>query len=525
MKPGRNDPCPCGSGKKYKHCCSNLSQAATSAQPTSRTPTANEQNHLIALYKAGRYAELENQATLLLQRYPDSGFGWKILSGALMAQGKDALHALQQTAKLLPQDAEVLSNLGDVLAKRELLSEAESCFRRAISLKPTYEDALHNLGTMLVQLGKIDEAEACFRKVLDINPDCIEARVFIAQHKKVGGDDENHKALIQLEQRVQNQSLVLPLKDRLHLQFALGKSYDNIKDADQAFHHYAEGARLKRQTFQYNSSDETRNVDELIRIFDAKTLNRLRGNGDASELPIFVVGMPRSGTTLTEQILASHPEVHGAGELNDLLTITQRNISGVAYPGSLRLLDSTRLASWAIEYLTALRQRAPNAKRISDKLPANFMSIGLIHLMLPNAKIIHVNRNPMDTCLSCYTMLFKDNNVPWSYDLRELGTYYSDYARLMDHWRKVLPEGSFLDIHYEDIVRDREAQSRRLIEYCGLSWDDKCLESHKTERTVKTASILQVREPVYSSSVDRWKRYEKHLRTLLDALGDRAPQN
>lgn len=522
MKPGRNDPCPCESGKKYKHCCSNLSHAGTPAQPAFPVSTANDQNHLIALYKAGRYAELEGQAGLFLKRYPDSGFGWKILSGALMAQGKDALHALQQTAKLLPQDAEVLSNLGDALAKHELLSEAEPCFRRAIALKPQYEDALHNLGVVLIQLGKIEEAENCFLGVLAINPDCIEARYFIAQNKKAKIADENLKALAAIERRVQQQSLALPTKDQIFLHFALGKSYDNIKEAGSAFPHYAQGARLKRQTYQYAPSIDARNVEGLIRIFDAATLNRLRGNGNPSEKPIFIVGMPRSGTTLTEQIIASHPDVHGAGELTDLLTITQRNISGVTYPNNMRRLDQPMLAAWAAEYLTAMSGNNPGAKHITDKLPANFMAIGLIHLMLPNAKIIHVNRNSMDTCLSCFTMLFKDNHVPWSYDLQELGAYYSGYARLMDHWRRVLPAGAFLDIHYEDIVQDRETQARRLIEYCGLEWNDRCLESHKTERTVRTASLLQVREPVYTSSVERWRHYETHLAPLQAALRDLA---
>ena len=523
MKPGRNDPCPCGSGKKYKHCCANLSQVGTSAQPTPQTPTTSEQNHLIALYKAGRYAELENQASLFLQRYSDSSFGWKILSGALMAQGKDALHALQQTAKLLPQDAEVLNNLGDALAKRERLSEAETYFRKAVSLKPQYEDAQHNLGVVCLQLGNIKDAETSFREVLALNPDFIEARYFLAQNQKNRIDDSNLNALIEIERRIQNQSLALSVKDQIYLHFALGKSYDNIKDADRAFHHYAEGARLKRKTYRYDPSSTTRNVDELMRIFNRDTIKRMHGNGNPSEQPIFILGMPRSGTTLMEQIIASHPDVHGAGELTDFPAIAQRNIAGMAYPGNLRLLNQSWLGSWATEYLTALHRRNPNAIRITDKLPANFMSIGLIYLMLPNAKIVHVNRNPMDTCLSCFTVLFQGNNVPWSYDLKELGAYYSDYARLMEHWREVLPEGAFLDIHYEDIVQDRETQTRRLIEYCGLEWDDRCLESHKAERTIRTASILQVREPVYISSVERWRRYEKHLTPLLTALGELAP--
>lgn len=531
MKPGRNDPCPCGSGKKYKHCCSNLSLAGgpSSARNAGRVadiasaPTASEQNQLIALYQSGRYAELEHQAGLLVRRHPGSGFGWKILSAALSSQGKDALHAYQRAAELLPQDAKVLNNLGDLLAKRGRHEEAAVRFGQAISLQADYADALQNLGVTLVQLNRVAEAEACFRKVLETNKDCVEARYFLAQSKKVQPDDENHKALVEIGQRVANKTLALSEPDLLHLNFALGKGYDDMACTDQAFSHFAEGAKLKRRSLQYDSHVESHNVDELIRIFDEARLAGLRGGGNPSETPVFIVGMPRSGTTLTEHIIASHPAVYGAGELPDMHTIARRGISGVIYPGSLRLLNRERLGQWADEYLTALTAHSPDSRRITDKLPANYMLIGLIHLMFPNAKIIHVNRNPVDTCFSCFTNLFANDHVPWSYDFDELGAYYVGYARLMAHWRKVLPKEAFLDVYYEDIVQNREAEAKRMIEYCGLEWNDACLESHKQARPVRTASFLQVRRPVYTSSVERWRRYEKHLGPLLDVLGDLAP--
>jgi hypothetical protein len=237
-------------------------------------------------------------------------------------------------------------------------------------------------------------------------------------------------------------------------------------------------------------------------------------------VPVFVLGMPRSGTTLTEQIIASHPMVHGAGELPDLEAIIQRDVgaTGRPFPYNVAALDGIKLAAWGRDYVAGLQRRAPGARRITDKMPANFLDIGLIYLMLPKAKIIHVSRNPMDTCLSCFMQLFGNNYQEHTYDLAELGRYYSDYARLMEHWRSVLPSGAFLDVRYEDVVRDTESQARRIIDFCGLDWHDDCLDFHRSRRSVRTRSVMQVREPIYKSSVERWRAYEKFLAPLLESL-------
>jgi hypothetical protein len=250
-------------------------------------------------------------------------------------------------------------------------------------------------------------------------------------------------------------------------------------------------------TFSYNAKQTTRQVDEIIRIFSRETIKRLQDAGNTSSTPIFVVGMPRSGTTLTEQIIASHPDVHGAGELADMSIISERNVGQTAgFPHNILALDHQTLKKWADEYVAGLCQRAPNSLHITDKLPGNLLIIGLIHVMLPNAKIIHVSRNPVDTCLSCFMTFFSQGALQQTYDLRELGLYYSDYIRLMNHWRKLLPAGAFLDICYEDIVADQETQAKRLISYCGLEWNNACINFHQTKRTVSTASMMQVRRPI-----------------------------
>jgi len=546
-EPGRNDPCPCGSGKKYKKCCQD--------RPGSHSPTPAECNQLIALYSGGHYPELESQARSLAGRHPDSGFAWKVLGAALQIQGKDSLAALQKAAELLPGDAVAHYNLGNILHERGRLNEAEASYRRALKIepdgadthtnlgktlqdmgrigeaeasyrralqiKPDHAEAHNNLGETLMESGRLDEAEASLRRALQIRPDYVKVRLSLASVRKVKADDENLAALIAADEAAHNSATPLPGEDAVCLHFALGKCHDDIGEYEKAFPHFLEGNRLKRATFDYDPDETARRIDSIMRNFDMATMDRLRG-GDPSHLPVFILGMPRSGTTLVEQIISSYPGVHGAGELPDLKAIMRRNVAGVAFPDSLRLLDRAQLAAWGADYVAGLQRRAPDARRITDKMPANFLAVGLIHLMLPNAKIIHVNRDPVDTCLSCFTQLFKEGQE-FSYDLAELGRYYVDYARLMEHWRRVLPEGAFLDVRYEDIVADQEAQARRLIEYCGLEWNDACLDFHQNKRAVRTASMTQVRQPIYESSVERWRRYKKFLGPLLDALGETTP--
>ena len=414
--------------------------------------------------------------------------------------------------------------LGDIHAELARPELAEAEYNRALSLDPECDDALLGLGHLRMELGHMDKAEDLFQRALEFKPDHLAARIHITQVKKARKGDRNFAALLEEEKR----SAQLSENRRMSLHFALGKCYDDTGDYAKAFPHFMAGCKMKRAKLAYDPANAERQFAGLMEIFDRAALERLRGAGDPSALPVFVLGMPRSGTTLTEQIIASHPDVHGAGELHDLLRIAERNIAGmttaIPFPDNLRALDRQTLAAWGAEYAAGLKQRAPEAERITDKMPANYFAVGLIHLMLPNAKIIHVNRNPVDTCLSCYTRLF-NRKQEHTYDLAELGRYYVQYARLMQHWRNVLPAGAFLDVKYEDIVADQEAQARKLIAYCGLEWNEACLDFHNTKRSIRTASVTQVRQPIYTSSVERWRHYEEFLGPLLDALGDLAPRH
>ena len=256
-------------------------------------------------------------------------------------------------------------------------------------------------------------------------------------------------------------------------------------------------------------ADRDAQVDDIVSTYSPALLSRLRGTGCQSERPVFIVGMHRSGSSLVEQILASHPLVHGAGERRHMARIAA-TLGSETEPDRLEALGET--------YVGALPDHG--ATRVIDKTPGNFERLGLIRLILPKARIIHCHRDPLDSCLSCFKTLFQEGNG-YSYDLAELGHYYRSYQRLMDHWREVLP-GDVLDVAYEDVVEDLETMARRLVEFCGLPWDDACLEFHETDRPVQTASAAQVRKPIYKTAVGRWRRYESHLNALMKALDGKA---
>ncbi|MDH4215494.1 MAG: sulfotransferase [Gallionella sp.] len=446
------------------------------------------------------------------------------LAKALQAQEnlQAAEAAALQALKIGADNPKAHALMGGIYTELTHPDLAEKEYAEALRLDPECDDALLGLGHLYTELGKMDKAEDMFQQALKFQPDNLAARVHIARVKKVKTGDENFAALLEEENRLPD----LSDNRKMSLHFALGKCYDDTKDYDHAFPHFIAGCKLKRAKLSYDAAAAGRQFAALMEILDRDTIDRLRGAGDPSARPIFVLGMPRSGTTLTEQIIASHPDVFGAGELQDLLRIAHRNITGttdpIVFPDNFRSLDHATLTAWGAEYVSSVTRRAPDAKHITDKMPANFFAVGLIHLMLPNAKIIHVRRNPVDNCISCFTNLFK-RAQEFTYDLGELGEYYVRYAHLMEHWRNVLPMGAFLDVQYEDIVADQEAQARRLIDYCGLEWNDACLDFHNTERPIRTASVVQVRQPIYNTSVERWRHYEKFIGPLLEALGDLVP--
>jgi hypothetical protein len=305
------------------------------------------------------------------------------------------------------------------------------------------------------------------------------------------------------------------------LHFALAKARDDLGRHAEAFEHWRAANAIKRRLVAYDECMFLGMLDSLARVFTPELIASRCGAGDPSDIPVFVVGMPRSGTSLVEQIIASHPEAYGAGEKMYLHYLLGQNFAGPDFPAHFADVRPDALRTMGSLYVTRLKADAPKARRIVDKLTANFMLCGLVRLILPNAKIIHVRRDPLDTCFSCYTNLFAQN-IDYSYDLGELGRYYRAYQDLMAHWHDVLPDGAILDVSYEALVGDFEREARRIVAHTGLEWNEACLAFHRTERVVHTLSAAQVRQPLYSRAVGRAAPYAVFLEPLRKALVGRG---
>jgi tetratricopeptide (TPR) repeat protein len=427
------------------------------------------------------------------------------------------LASCDRAVALNPDSAEAHHNRGIALKGLGRLEQALLSCEKSVALKPDFADAHNNLGSVLKDLGRLDEAQAALLKAIDIDPKKSSAYFNLADLKKFAPGDPH---LIAMEQLAASPG-GLAERDRIELDFVLGKAYADLKDQRRSFQHLLSANARKRATISYNETTALALFDAIEATFSRELIAAKSCGGDLSQRPIFILGMPRSGTTLVEQILASHPMVHGAGELKTFDEIV-RAIRGpdgatIPYPKFVPALDRSEMASIGARYLAAIDARAPNDERVTDKMPSNYYLVGLIHLALPNAKIIHTVRDPVDTCISCFSKLFTEGQS-YTYDLGELGRYYKRYERLMAHWRDVLPPGRILDVRYEDVVADLEAQARRIVSHCELPWDDRCLSFHETDRPVRTASATQVRQPIYSSAVGRWRVYEEFLEPLLTAL-------
>jgi hypothetical protein len=331
-------------------------------------------------------------------------------------------------------------------------------------------------------------------------------------------DGDGH--LTEME-RLLGEADTLALGERTDLYFALGKAYDDLGRHAEAAQQWLQGNALKRREISYDAAAVDEVFERIRNVFAQDWLEIRQGAGHPSAIPVFIIGMPRSGTTLVEQILASHPQVFGGGETKYFADAIGEIEAGrdVVYPDVASTLTGFDFSDLGNRYLTdSLRFAGPDALHVTDKMPSNFLFAGLIHLSLPNATIIHTVRDPVDTCLSCFSKLFT-GELNYTYDLAELGRYYRQYQLLMTHWKRVLPAGRIFDVCYEELVEDVEGQARRIVAHCGLQWDTRCLSFQENDRPVRTASATQVRQPVYKSAVGRWRPYGAFLAPLLRELG------
>ncbi len=478
-------------------------------------------SHALALNNLGNTLRAQGDAAGALRCYQDAirarpsyAAAYSNLAVAYREQGRwdAALECLEKALTLEPNLAGTHVNLGSLRRARGELDEAARCYERALALQPRDPETHYNLGNLLQEQGDFDAAARHYEQALRENPRHAKTHYNLALAHAYRSADQ--APIARLEQLLEDPAF--SRDERAHLHYALAKLCDDASRYDQAFRHYQAANELLRVAF--NREDYQASIDAIVSLFSPELIARLSSLGTPSDLPVLIVGMPRSGTTLVEQILASHPSIAGAGEREDLDRIARDLPSrlGAPYPACLRALEQATAHELARTYLDRLRSVSASAARVTDKMPTNYLHLGLLAILLPGARVIHCTRDPLDVCLSCYFQNFT-HRLPYTYDLADLGFVYRQYERLMAHWRAVLP-ATVCEASYEELVRNQQAVSRALVAFCGLEWHDACLMFHRNKRPVQTASSWQVRQPIYTTSLARWKNYEKHLEPLRSAL-------
>ena len=554
-KIGRNDACPCGSGKKFKHCCqgkeSGAGSPAGTVQGSRPSPALRQklQGLFLAAKKhwdAGNWVAAIPLFKEIVRLDPNSPQAHHDLGVNLLSCGQliEAAASLQRAVELRPSFDRALRHLIDALEPQGRESEALLACRK---LSRTANDALerrHYAAKALAKEGRLEEAEKELRRVLVQSPQRTDTQLLLGRLLSDQGMFEEAArhfsdaiegapgAFHQLTEVKRMTEADRPLIDRMRavaerpgleavprisVHFGLGKAYDDLGDYAEAMRHFEAGNRLRAMSARLDRSGLVAQFNNIISGFTAEALGRAaqslaRPACPGDDLPVFIVGMPRSGTTLVEQILSSHPAVAAGGELS----FWREQLSAWR---ALRIwaVEAVAMSRAAEDYRALLRTFGPEALRVTDKAPRNFELLWLIRLAFPDARIVHCRRRPVDTCLSIYfTNFWASQDYAW--DRGDIAFFYRQYERLMDHWRRVLPADRFTEVDYETLVEDREAETRRLIAFCGLDWDAACLAPERNKRAVKTASVWQARQPVYKTSVERWRRYEPWLGELRDLL-------
>jgi tetratricopeptide (TPR) repeat protein len=474
-------------------------------------------NHGSVLRDLGRTAAAAESYRKAVAAKPDHSAARDNLGSALAQLGRfsQAEEVFRGTIGRNPFNMRARVGLAETLQEVGRLGEALAVFREALAIRPNDAEILHGLGVGLMEKGDLGSAADMFRRALAVAPKQAKSWLMLSQVKRQEQADAEFSAMQTLHDGANADSL-----DRMQLSFGLGKLNDDLKAYEAAFDYFAEGNAIRRKGIAYDGAKTRAEFAAMKATFDAAFFEKHKPSAIDDDTPIFVVGMPRSGTTLVEQIIASHPQVFGAGELTILKTAVGKgfplDMKG-GFPAGIRDLPDKAFAAAGHDYLDMLHERYPGSRHVTDKMPGNFLLIGFLHLMLPKAKIVHCARNPVATCLSIYKTHFRGDGHLYSYDLAELADFHNLYTDMMDHWRTVLP-GVVHDVRYEDFVSDQERATRALVDYLGLPWNDAVLSFHKTDRPVRTASAAQVRQPMYRGSIELWKSYGDKLKPLIERL-------
>jgi tetratricopeptide (TPR) repeat protein len=432
----------------------------------------------------------------------------------------EALECYEQAKILNPDNINILERLGEAYAGLSNTEMALAEYNLALKSEPNRTSSLIGKANVYIDLGKSEEVLNISKQLIEFDDKSPNAYLLQSRAKKSTLNDGLAESLLTFinDSKIETES-------KIAINFSLGKVFDDQNNFHDAFKYYANANSLRNSSLFYSSKDDESRFSKLIQLYSQEFFETHKHLATNLDIPIIIIGMPRSGTTLTEQIISSHPKIIGAGEVafwtKAPTAMPLRIGSQTEYPNCMLELNTQHAKEIALMYESTLKKIAgfnSDTKHITDKLPHNFLNLGLIALLFPNAKIIHTKRNPIDTCLSIFFQNF-NNAHKYAFNLENLGFHYKQYQRIMKHWHKVLPD-RIMDINYEDTITDPEYWSRKLIAHIGLEWDDACLAPHKLERTVKTASHWQVRQPIYKTSVERWRNYEEFLGPLIEALKD-----
>ena len=461
------------------------------------------------LQELGRLDEAEASYKQAIVLRPDYAHAHSNLGNTLKEAGRldEAKVSYTQAIAFKPDYAEAHYNLGNTLREMGRLDEATLSYTLAIAFKPDFSEACSNLGTALQGLGRLDEAEANFMQAIELRPDYGEAHRHLALIKKFDSQDEQYSKMLEL---YLNESI--SEEQRCHINFGLAKACEDLKDFEQAFVHYSEGNMLRKKRLSYKVNKDIELFEQLKSSYVNIKQNQVKPDKESNNpVPIFIVGMPRSGTTLVEQIISSHSKVTGAGELSFATQF------GASIAQGLSDSNKNSLLNFRKEYLTKLQDVANDNLIVTDKMPQNFLYIGLLAAAFPEAKIVHVKRNPAAVCWANYKTYFVSNNIGYCYALEDLVSYHGLYENLMEFWEKSLGQKIY-HLDYERLTVNQESETRQLIDYLGLDWDEKCLTPQNNTRSVATASNLQVRKKLYQGSSEQWKKYKPFLHGALDEL-------
>ncbi len=506
-------------------------------------------------WRAGRYEEAETTLISALRQNPENIDAMRFLAMVYDAQSKKTLEAealLRRAISIAPDFHQALGTLGRILVDNSKHEEAIDIYQRLLDIKPDDDDAWTGKGRAMALAGRVKDAEEAYRRSLELNQEAPGVHMARAHMLKTLGKQEDalkayrksieynpalgesywsmanlkvfrftDEEVSAIEQQLDSDDL--KEESRVNFLFSLGKAYEDRKDYGKAWLFYDQGNQLQRTNVVYDSEENESQLKKIREVFTKELIEALDGAGHDAPDPIFIVGLPRTGSTLVEQILASHSQVEGTAELHNLGAIANSTgkyrPDGLTFPDTIATLTKRDFESYGKEYLKQVaHHRVLGTPFFIDKMPNNFIHAGWLKLILPNAKIINTRRHPMDSLLGVYKQLFAKGQ-PFTYDIHDLADFYRCYIEIMSHWHEILP-GQVLDVHYEDTVMDLETQVRRILDFCGLEFEEGCLRYYETARPVRTASSEQVRQPIYTSALGLWKKYGDDLTVWQEELKD-----